>query len=69
MGDARWFDRSTVRKMLDVPQGTSDPETGLPSVPGEHAIAHHLIKSWVDGFDFSQLAPQVEMEDTHAAKL
>ena len=42
--------------MLTIPQGESDAD-GVPSVPGEHAIAHHLIRSWANGFSFEQLAP------------
>ena len=33
MGDAQWFDRATVKKMLAIHQGTSDAD-GVPSVPG-----------------------------------
>ena len=42
MADVRWFDRAEVRAAL---AGTS---AGL-KVPGPIAIAHHLIKAWVDG--------------------
>jgi len=41
--DARWFTREEVRQMLD---GTH-PE-GL-SAPRPYAIAHHLVRAFVDG--------------------
>ena len=40
--DARWFDRDTVRRAL-----AGDPDAGL-GVPPPLAIAHHLLREWVD---------------------
>jgi NAD+ diphosphatase len=41
--DVRWFDRDSVRRAVYEPS----PDLGF-SVPGRIAIAHHLIKAWVD---------------------
>jgi NADH pyrophosphatase NudC (nudix superfamily) len=61
MGDAQWFDRATVKKMLAIDQTQPDEEQGLFGVPGEHAIAHHLIKAWSEGFSFDDLAEQTKL--------
>jgi len=42
MADVGWFSRAGVKRALDQ----ANPEL---KVPGPIAIAHHLIKSWVDG--------------------
>ena len=41
MHDVRWFDRDTVRAAL------AGEDVGL-KVPGEIAIAHHLIRAWAE---------------------
>ena len=41
MTDVRWFDRTTVREALEG----SHPTLRLP---GAIAIAHHLIRAWID---------------------
>ena len=41
MQDVRWFDRATVLRAL----AGADPEL---RVPGEFAIAHHLIRAWAE---------------------
>ncbi len=42
MADVRWFSRDAVRLAMEE----SNPEL---KVPGPIAIAHHLIRAWVDG--------------------
>ena len=42
MQAVRWFDRPTVLRAL----AGQDPEL---RVPGEYAIAHHLIRAWAEG--------------------
>lgn len=42
MADVSWFSRSAVKQALDQ----ANPEL---RVPGPIAIAHHLIKAWVEG--------------------
>jgi len=41
---AHWFDRDQVRQML----ADSDSERS-PRASSKIAIAHHLIRAWVDG--------------------
>ncbi len=43
---ARWFSLDEVRRAIEAP----DPSLGF-SVPGRIAIAHHLIKDWVEEHD------------------
>lgn len=43
LGDARWFHRDELRRALAGP----DPAIGF-TVPGRLAIAHHIIKAWVE---------------------
>ena len=42
MHDVRWFERDAIRAAL----AGEHPEL---KVPGEIAIAHHLIRAWADG--------------------
>ena len=42
MADVRWFERGEVAKALDE-------ASAVLKVPGAIAIAHHLIKDWVEG--------------------
>lgn len=57
------FDRRTVQSMLAMPGSTApagaraadDPEPDVWPVPGEHAIAHHLIRCWADGFELQSV--------------
>jgi NAD+ diphosphatase len=43
IAEARWLDRGTARRLLD---GGTDPDIAIPPAI---AIAHHLIKAWVEG--------------------
>jgi NAD+ diphosphatase len=43
LGDARWFEREEMRQALAGP----NPALGF-TVPGRLAIAHHIIKAWVE---------------------
>lgn len=47
MADVAWFDRSTVRAALALAGQSAGPTDAL-RVPGAIAIAHHLIKAWVN---------------------
>ena len=42
MSDVRWFTKKEVNLAINS-------ESSLIKVPGPVAIAHHLIKSWVNG--------------------
>ncbi|MFV2090576.1 MAG: NAD(+) diphosphatase, partial [Pseudomonadales bacterium] len=42
MADVRWFARSDVREAMAG-------ESSSLKVPGPIAIAHHLIKAWIEG--------------------
>ncbi|NKC16664.1 MAG: NAD(+) diphosphatase [Gammaproteobacteria bacterium] len=43
LADVQWFDRETVRKVLDkAPDAARELE-----LPGRIAIAHHLIRAWI----------------------
>jgi len=42
MHDVRWVDRDTVLAALAG-------DTSVLKVPGEIAIAHHLIRAWAEG--------------------
>jgi NAD+ diphosphatase len=44
LAEARWFERSELQQALAGP----NPAMGF-SVPGRLAIAHHIIKAWVEG--------------------
>ncbi|HWA91208.1 MAG TPA: NAD(+) diphosphatase [Rhizomicrobium sp.] len=43
IAEARWLDRATARRLLD---GGTEPDLAIPP---SIAIAHHLIKAWVEG--------------------
>lgn len=50
MTDVRFFERDEVSAAMDrVLAGVSDPDPSVLKLPGPMAIAHHLIKAWVDG--------------------
>jgi NADH pyrophosphatase NudC (nudix superfamily) len=51
----QWFNRAEAAQMLKrAAAGQMNGGEGSGEVvPGEYAIAHHLIKAWVDGFAFS----------------
>lgn len=44
VGDARWFTREEVAAMMKTPFGGRGP-----FLPGENAIAYHLVRRWLDG--------------------
>ena len=46
LADVQWFSREAVLEAFA--QGQS-PGEGL-RLPGEIAIAHHIIRAWLDGF-------------------
>jgi NAD+ diphosphatase len=56
LDDARWFDRAEVRLMLSRchPQGLTTPP--------EVAIAHHIIRAWVEGEVSYQHDPETVSE-------
>ncbi|KAJ8605627.1 hypothetical protein CTAYLR_000101 [Chrysophaeum taylorii] len=52
MEDVRWFTRQEARAAFDAAvayahQPAGAAEDGVVFVPGDYAIAHHLIKSWL----------------------
>lgn len=50
MTDVRFFDRAEVAAALDrVLGGVTDPTPAALKLPGPMAIAHHLIKAWIEG--------------------
>lgn len=50
MTDVRFFDRAEVQAAMDrLQNGISDPDPTVLKLPGPMAIAHHLIKAWIEG--------------------
>ena len=50
MTDVRFFERSEVADaMARVLAGVTDPDPEVLKIPGALAIAHHLIRAWLDG--------------------
>lgn len=62
MADAQWYDRNTLREAVRDAADLSEhpyvtdtvPERGF-FIPPPIAIAHHLIKSWVEGSPASKM--------------
>jgi len=49
MTDVRFFERSEVAEaMARVLGGVNDPDPEVLKIPGALAIAHHLIRAWLD---------------------
>ncbi len=44
----KWFTRDEARQMLKRSAAKSEIDAGEKHTPAAYAIAHHLIKSWVD---------------------
>ncbi len=50
MTDVRFFERAQVADAFErVLAGVANPDPEVLKVPGALAIAHHLIKAWLDG--------------------
>lgn len=50
MTDVRFFERAEVADAFErVLAGVNDPDPQVLKVPGSLAIAHHLIKAWLEG--------------------
>jgi NADH pyrophosphatase NudC (nudix superfamily) len=57
IADAQWFDRETVKHALlfaykdksEASPAVATAPTAKVKVPGPFAIAHHLLKAWVNG--------------------
>lgn len=50
MTDVRFFDRAEVAEAYDrILGGVSNPDPEVLKIPGPLAIAHHLIKAWLEG--------------------
>jgi NAD+ diphosphatase len=50
MTDVRFFERAEVADaMTRVLAGVTDPDPEVLKIPGALAIAHHLIRAWLDG--------------------
>jgi NAD+ diphosphatase len=57
MAAAVWFSREDVRAMVERSIAGATPTDAAPVVPGPAALAHHLLKSFADGFRFAPPPP------------